>query len=230
MEGLAFRDLEAIRAMPRYYEWKSGLVGKHAGRRILEVGCGTGLLLERLGGRELLAGIDRDSGCVQSARERLTGIKGVDIRLMDVLSPEFASLATLRPDTVVFSNVLEAVDEERALRNAISILPPGGRVVIFTSAMPSLEGGLDHSYGQKRYSKKGLQDAMTTAGFTVNLIRHVNMLGAFGWWLDSQVLRKREMSPGAYRMRDMLVPFARTLDALTGPPFGRSLLAVGTRG
>lgn len=228
--GFVLRDLEAIASMPRYYAWKSSLVGRHVGRRVLEVGCGTGLMLARLGGRELLLGVDRNPDCVRAARDRLKGVKGADIREGDVLSQDFLALSGARPDTVLFVNTLELVADDRlALRQAWAVLDRGGKLVILASALPALSGELDRSNDQKRYSKSGLVELVKAGGFRVEFARFANLAGVLGWWMDSRVRGKKEMSPRDYRNRDLVVPFARVLDAVTGPPLGSLLLAVGIR-
>jgi SAM-dependent methyltransferase len=222
------RDLAAIGGMPRYYGWKAALVGPHLGERVIEAGCGNGLLLERLGGRSLLAGVERDAGCAREAAGRLAG--RADIRCLDILSPDFLSMAELKPDTVLFVNALEAIPDDRsALRQARAVLVPGGRVVVFASAMPSLAGELDSAFGQRRYGKAGLRKLVEEGGFRVTRLGYANLLGALGWWLDSRLMKRREMTAADYRRRDALVPLARLVDALTGPPFGRSLLVVGVK-
>ena len=228
--GFVLRDLEAISSMPRYYAWKSAMVRPHIGRRLLEVGCGTGLMLERLRDRELLLGVDRDADCVKAARIRLAGTAGLDIQVGDVLSPGFPALAGARPDTVLFVNTLEiVVDDLLAVRQSGKVLEKGGKLVLLVSALPFLAGGLDKAHGQRRYSRRGLAELMTAGGFQVESVRYMNLLGVLGWWLDSRLRGKREMSPAEYRSRDRTVPLARFLDALTGPPLGSSLLAVGIR-
>ena len=229
--GFVLRDLEAIASMPRYYLWKSTLVGRHAGRRVLEVGCGTGLLLERLKGRELLLGVDLNAECARAARIRLAGIPEADIREVDVLSPEFASLRETNPDTVLFVNTIEIVrDDLLALQQSAGVLGKGGKLVVLASALPVLAGKLDRSHGQRRYSREGLTGLMESAGFIVESVRFVNLAGVLGWWLDSRIRGKQEMTPSAYRNRDIIVPFARLLDAVTGPPLGSLILAVGIKG
>jgi len=228
--GFVLRDLKAIASMSRYYEWKSSLIDRHVGRRVVEIGCGTGLMLARLKGRELLLGLDRDEGCVKEARVRLAGIPEADVREGDVLSPEFSALSENRPDTVLFVNTLEIIsDDLLALRQSASILGKDGKLVILVSALPSLTGQLDLSHGQKRYTRDGLSDLIKSAGYRVESIRYVNLLGVLGWWLDSRLRRKQEMSPSDYRQRDLAVPLAKILDALTGPPLGSILLAVGIK-
>jgi len=222
------RDLEAIAELKRYYAWKSALLSPHLGRRVVEVGCGNGLMLEQLGDRELLAGAEPDGFLAGEAKRRLGG--RAEVRQVDVMAPEFLSFAEARPDTVLFVNVLEMVPDDRAaLRQARSILVPEGKVVVLASALPSLQGELDRSFGQRRYGRGEFHRLLESEGFRVSSLRYANLLGALGWWLDSKVMKRREMTAVDYRRRDRMVPFARLLDALTGPPIGRLLLGVGIK-
>jgi 2-polyprenyl-3-methyl-5-hydroxy-6-metoxy-1,4-benzoquinol methylase len=72
-------------------------------------------------------------------------------------------------DTVVMLNVLEHLaDEQQALRNAWSALEPGGKAIVLVPQHPGLHGTLDFALEhKKRYTRKGLQQALTDAGFRV---------------------------------------------------------------
>jgi SAM-dependent methyltransferase len=213
--------------MRRYYDWKADVIRPHLGSRVLEVGCGTGLLLARLAPRERLAGVDRDSACVGRARARLGA--AAEIETLDVLGEAFPRFAAGRFDTVVFCSSLEEIgDDAAALGRAAAAVGPGGRVVAFVSALPALCGELDRVFGQRRYRRAELETRFREAGLTDVFTRYVNLLGAAGWLWDSRIRRIRSVSREAYAARDRWVPAARALDALTGPPVGRSLLAVGT--
>lgn len=223
-------DLEAIQVMKRYYRWKHDLVSPHLGPRVLEVGCGTGLLLETLSGRELLLGVDRDPGCIERAAARLAARPEAEARVLDATAPAFLDLAGMAFTGVLFASSLEEVpDDLRALENARAVLVPGGRIVVLAAALPALTGNLDAIFGARRYSPERLGTAFQGAGFLIEKMRYVNLLGALGCWWDNMVLRRRSVPPGTYRVRDLAIPVARLIDAVTGPPVGRSLLAVGRK-
>lgn len=101
----------------------------YAAGRVLDVGCGTGILLERMGRNgagTLLAGLDPVFGMLRVAWSRLRGV---------------ASLATGRAeslpfrdetfDTVISCSVLHYVDDPpSALREVARVLVPGGHMVL----------------------------------------------------------------------------------------------------
>ncbi|MEZ4335969.1 MAG: class I SAM-dependent methyltransferase [Sandaracinaceae bacterium] len=94
------------------------------GRRVLEVGCGTGLLLSRIAAvADQAVGVDLSPGMLAHARER--GLEVVE-GSATALPFEDASF-----DTVYSFKVLAHVEPiEVALREAARVVRPGGHVVI----------------------------------------------------------------------------------------------------
>lgn len=119
------------------------------GQRILEVGCGGGLLTEQLGrlGAQV-TGIDLGEKLIEAARDHLKSS-----------SPELASnvLYKMEPvdqhakancecyDAVIVSEVLEHVEDKVALlESSVRTLKPGGSIFITTlnKTIPSWFGGV----------------------------------------------------------------------------------------
>lgn len=95
----------------------------------LDLGCGTGLLLERLSARypaTRLVGVDASHEMLTVARRK--GIDGVGLVAGDVAALPFADGQF---DLVVSSSVLHfAGDWKRAVADCARVVRPGGRVVI----------------------------------------------------------------------------------------------------
>ena len=226
-------ELEALASMRRYYAWKAALIAPFVGSRVLEAGCGNGLLLRALaerGVRRRYLGVDVNARCLTLARRHLKGRIAPELKHLDVSSSRFLLLRSFRPSSVVFCSSLEVIRRDAlALRRAFAVLPPGGRVVVFASALRFLSGSLDRAHHQRRYDRGELGGMLVRAGFRIERLRYFNLLGALGMAWDNLVLRRMSAPLADYRRRDLAVPVARLLDALTGPPLGRSLLAVGVR-
>ncbi len=105
-----------------YHPW---ILRRVRGRmRVLDVGCGDGLLLERLSpycGQ--VTGIDADPNAARRARERLDGVKNASVIEGDFLETDF-SAGTF--DAVIFAASLHHMEEEKALLRARDLLSPGG--------------------------------------------------------------------------------------------------------
>jgi ubiquinone/menaquinone biosynthesis C-methylase UbiE len=93
------------------------------GREVLEVGCGTGLILQRLAGlARRAAGVDLSPGMLARARER-----GLDVREADATALPFGD-ATF--DVAVSFKVLAHIPEvAKAIAEMCRVVRPGGYVV-----------------------------------------------------------------------------------------------------
>ncbi len=222
----AFKILESLE---RYNRWIVDHLRPHAGRRILEVGAGTGNLTRFfLGGEEILA-VDIDPGFIDEMKRRFGGNPRLKTEVMDVSAPS-DPLGERTFDTILCVNVLEHIqDDETTLKRFRSHLVPGGRLLLLVPAHPGLYGSVDREAGHvRRYDRKGLATRLVAAGFTIEKLRHFNMLGALGWWVNVRLFRRRNLPTRQSRLLNLLVPLLRLEDRIN-PPFGLSLIAIASR-
>jgi SAM-dependent methyltransferase len=205
--------------------------------RVLDVGCGSGRILEQLSRLGSLAGLDSSEDSIAAARDRVVG----DIRLglAESLPWEDESF-----DLVLALDVIEHTpDDRRTLREMLRVTRPGGRLVLTVPAYELLWSDHDVASGHyRRYRRRTLRPALIEAGW------EVERLTAFNSWLlpAAALVRLAQRLPGcrsADRLSDLDLS-ARPLDRLlVGPsrvegrvlrhgldlPVGLSLLAVGRR-
>ena len=81
-------------------------------------------------------------------------------------------------DAVVALDVLEHLDDDLgAAREIRRVLKPGGAAVIFVPALDILWGHNDViSHHRRRYTKQGLQNVLTAAGFRLSHLSYFNLL------------------------------------------------------
>jgi hypothetical protein len=163
----------------------------------------------------------------------MSGYDSLEIHRWDMLDP----LPPVRPgppvDSIVCLNVLEHIEDEHgALVNARRILEASrGRLLLLVPAHPALYGPLDERLGHhRRYTEGTLSAALAKAGFRIESVQWLNMLGIPGWWFNTRVL-KRDRLPAfqmaAYNLLSrMILPVERWI----GPPVGLSLIAIATPG
>jgi ubiquinone/menaquinone biosynthesis C-methylase UbiE len=100
--------------------------------RVLEVGCGTGVLTRRLArwpGVGSVVGVDPAPSLLRRARELAAGLAGVDFREADGRALPFGD-ATF--DVVVYDSALCHIPQpDLALAEASRVLRPGGRLAAF---------------------------------------------------------------------------------------------------
>lgn len=102
-------------------------IGPLSGKRVLEVGCGSGNWLEMLAGASSLAGIDLDPGRAALAASRFPG---ADVRTGDAsrLPWESGSFDLVLQSTV-FSSILDPGMRRAVASEMLRVLAPGGAVL-----------------------------------------------------------------------------------------------------
>jgi ubiquinone/menaquinone biosynthesis C-methylase UbiE len=101
--------------------------GLSPGRLALELGCGTGIFLEkvaRCGAR--VVGLDLSADLLSKARARLAGAPNVVLRRGNAEQMPYAASSF---DAVYGSSILHHLDLDRALAEVFRVLRPGGRCV-----------------------------------------------------------------------------------------------------
>lgn len=134
-------------------------------RRILDVGCGDGLLLDRLTPWGDAEGIEPDATTLGP---------GAAHRKIH-LGPFDASFRPEAPfDLVLFLDVLEHLDDPvAALARARALLRPAGRIFVSVPAFPLLWTGHDVlNHHRRRYTRASLTADAAAAGLTVQWARY----------------------------------------------------------
>jgi glycosyltransferase involved in cell wall biosynthesis len=231
--------LSRLARLEPYNRWIVDRFRKALGLRILEVGAGFGNvtkhLLETDGGpaREMVVASDLDPVALEYLRGTFRDASNV--RVASYRFPLDASardeLAALALDTIVCCNVLEHIeDDRRTLADLFAVLRPGGRLILLVPALARLYGSLDvHLRHFRRYEKGEVEQKLTQAGFVLEDCRFLNRPGAFGWYLNGRILRRRVLPRGQLRAFSVLLPLLRA-EENGAPSYGLSLLAIGRKG
>ena len=200
--------------------------------RLVEIGCGTGNVLQALGRFGEAVGIEHDPllreiGCAA----------GLDIR--DGALPDRLPVDDESADVVLLLDVIEHLDDDlEGLRGACRTLRPGGLAVITVPAYAWLWSGHDVALGhRRRYTARAVRSVVRAAG--LSLVH----LGYFNTVLFPAIagmrLAKRALGSDTHDLHHVPAPLNRALEALfalerhvvlrPGLPFGSSLLAVARR-
>jgi ubiquinone/menaquinone biosynthesis C-methylase UbiE len=159
--------------------------GLAPGRRVLEIGCGTGIFLEKVapsGAR--LVGLDLSEDLLAKARARLAGAPN------DVLhrgNAEHLPYADASFDAVYGSSVLHHLDLDRALGEVLRVLRPGGRCaftepnIVNPQVALMFRLGLTKKYfgvspDEMAFSRFRAMGALREAGFAEPLVRPFDFL------------------------------------------------------
>lgn len=218
-----------------YYRWIADSIAPAVGRRVLDVGGGRGSLLSFFLDRERLVALDLSADAVAYLEAAFRAHPNVEALHGDVTSPELQQrLAGQRIDTILCTNVLEHVEDDRAMLSSFAAIlgPTGGRLALQVPAHGWLYGSLDAAAGHhRRYTRREVRAKLAAAGFAIDRAAYMNAAAVPGWWVAGRVRRQgladSEDTNAQVRFYDRyLIPVARRLEAVVPPPFGLSVLAL----
>ena len=182
------------------------------GSKILDVGCGTGVICKMFSAENDVVGLDISEEALRYAKKRDKNLRLVQGDAQKI------SLGKSRFDVVIASDVIEHVDDDyKAMRYINRSLKPGGRVIITVPAFEFLWGKDDDMLEHKRrYTKKQVRRMLLLTGFKINFINYwdtlpfpiaiiyklinkeqsvikfnklINFLAYAGWRLDSKIIQ-----------------------------------------
>jgi len=227
-DDAGFTTLRRVEALKRYNTFTWDLMRPFVGRRVLEVGSGTGSITRYLASREKVVATDLDPQYVELLQRTYGGKPNIEVRSLDLAKLAENGFAPHSFDTIVCSNVLEHIEDDgKALRAMRDLLVPGGRVILIIPALQALHGAIDRASGHyRRYNRQEISEKLTAAGLTAEHVSYFNLLGVPGWFLNARLLQRTTVPGFQARVNDRLVPLLR-LERKLRPPIGMSLLAVG---
>lgn len=225
--------LDIMRQAPAYAAWQVERIAPFLGRRILEVGSGTGnISVELLATRpEHLVLTDMDAAYRDRLTTEFSTAQGVRVDALTLPDPAAPShYAGDGVDSIVALNVVEHIqDDAGAVATMREIVRPGGHVIILVPALQAIFGTLDTELGHyRRYSRRSLTQLLQGAGLKVVHTEWFNRVGVIGWWFNGKIRRTPRIPLTQLRHFDALVPLLRW-ERMLPLPFGQSVIGVGRR-
>jgi len=220
--------LDAIEQAPQFNQWMYETVRPWLGKRIAELGVGRGNMSRLLRQHEEVLLTDYRTDYLTILQSRWAGVGGLTVAKLDMtVREDYESLRKFGPDTVVFFNVLEHIEDDRAvLRSLFETVPTGCRIVILVPFNMKLYSDFDKALGHfRRYSVGELETKMREAGFTVERQLYFNKFGALAWMLFNTIGKQKALKPWQLRLYNVLTPLLQILDRIL-PCSGLSTVAV----
>lgn len=196
--------------------------------RILDIGCGDGLLFDALSAFGAVDGVEPDTRLLTSESKYSSAI--VNAPFDDSFSSPH------RYGLILFLDVLEHMrDPVMAVRHALRLLEPDGAVIVTVPAFQWLwtsHDDLNHHY--MRFSRKDLTRLASAAGADIKMDRYL-----FQWLVPAKLLvrvgeRIRRRAPSLPKVpprgiNELLFRYSRLEHRVAGAvnaPYGSSLMAV----
>jgi glycosyltransferase involved in cell wall biosynthesis len=229
-EDIVYQTLQKMKKLSRYNQWIFSKFKPFLGRRVLEIGSGTGNITRFLLDRDLIIATDVDPKYINLLGNTFGKYRKFVIEKLDISGSDTERYRSYHIDSVVCFNVLEHIEEdEKALENIFNLLEPKGRLLLLVPSHRWLYGSLDrHSNHQRRYGEKELKKKLEAEGFKVILLKHFNRIGIFGWVLNGKILMRKRLPSFQLRIYNLLVPLFK-LEELFPLPLGTSLIAVAEK-
>jgi SAM-dependent methyltransferase len=220
--------LESLAGAVNYHAWLRDLIQPYLGEDPVEVGSGLGDYAAGWvdAGQARITVSDADPSRRGLLMDRFADDVRVTVRDVDVFHPHESEHSSL-----VAINVLEHIDDHVGVLSAAHrLLRPGGHVVMFVPAFPFAMSRFDRAVGHhRRYRRATLRCAYEDAGLRVEHLHYVNAPGLLAWFVGMRMLRMTPQDGLSVRLWDRLViPIARAVEDRLRPPFGQSLLAIGS--
>lgn len=217
-------------SLGRYNDWLFEQVEPALMGNVLEIGAGIGTFSARLVGRKSIVLTDISDAYLDRLQSMFAEAPNVRVLRWDLNDPAPAEIERGTIDGILCSNVLEHIRNDiSALDEMHRLLAPGGRLALLVPAHSALYNsfdiGLEHF---RRYSRKPLTTLLESTGFEVEDCWHFNALGAVGWFVNGNILRKKVLPSGQMRIFDAFVPVLRMERSLR-LPFGVSLVAMARK-
>ena len=230
------KDLEAMSFAVRYYRWLFEELRPFIGRRVVEVGAGTGSFSEMIleTEPEILSLIEPSEMFLEIVKN-ITG-EGLetDVRhhraIFEYVADEIKAEAS--PDTIVYVNVLEHIDDDVSeLELIYNTLELGGRLLIFVPAVRALFSDFDRSIGHyRRYTKRELEQKVRDAGFKIVKSKNFDAAGVIPWFVKYRLLRSMNLDQRSVSLYDgLVVPIVSRIEARLPVPIGKNVVMVAEK-
>ena len=222
------KDLIDMEAAPKYTEWTLARTKPYVGKLLLEIGSGIGNNVRILMQYTDVIATEIEPVYLEVLRNAYLNTPGVDVRAWDATQPPPPDLP--QPDSILCSNVIEHIEDDRAVVvNADRVLKPGGRMIFIVPRGQKLYSTLDSAIGHhRRYDEGRLRGLFEDLGYEFEELFTLNKIGVLGWWYRGKVAKQAAIGRFGLKVFNVLVPVFRLFDRLL-PWKGLSLVVVARK-
>ncbi len=208
--------LDALSVAGKFNRWMADTIAPFVGSRVLEIGAGLGNLTRQIcPRRRFYAATDIDQEHLEQLRKRFQHRPAVRVSKLDAEKGEDFAPFEGRIDTVIFLNVLEHIEhDDGALRNILTTLEPGGRLILLVPNGPAAFGTLDTALGHfRRYTREGLATLLARTGYELEEMISFNRVSWPGWRFTGQVMKAKGLSMAGMWVFNKFVWLWRMIDS-----------------
>jgi len=223
--------LDALEQAPKFNRWMYDTIKPYLGSNLAELGSGRGNLSKLLRPHGRLLVTDNRPEYLSELRSRWPEDERLEVAHLDLCErSQYERLRAFKPDTVVCLNVLEHIEDDRAvLRSLYEVLGEQARVVFLVPFNPRLTSEFDRQIGHfRRYQTGELEEKLRAAGFVVEKQVFFNKVGVFAWWIGNTLSKQRSITSWQLKVYNALTPIFRIIDKFL-PTAGLSTIVVARK-
>jgi 2-polyprenyl-3-methyl-5-hydroxy-6-metoxy-1,4-benzoquinol methylase len=182
--------------IPEYSKWIYSNISKFVGKRVLEIGAGTGTIASYyIDNCEYATITDYAELQIQYMKSKFEGRRNIEIIKFDLEDLDNEAVNEMKRalyDTLICINVLEHMEnDEEIIKFFYDVMDKGAKVIIIVPAMSILFGSVDKVSGHyRRYDKGQLKRLAEKVGFSILSDIHMNLLGTFLWFIKGKVFKE----------------------------------------
>ena len=224
------RTLETINVSDNFNKWMFNTISDFCFGKILEIGSGIGnISYHFLKSRKDIVLSDLNKKYIEILRDKFREYKPEVIPL-DISTNDFSSKYpdyTSKYDSVFALNVIEHIEDDNlAVKNCSLLLKANGILIILVPAYQALFNHFDTELGHyRRYTKKSLS-SLIKEDFNILHLQYFNSVGILGWWLNGNLLKKKNLPDNQMQLFDKFVPLFKIIDKIIFNQLGLSVIVV----
>ena len=227
-----FNTLEAISLAHHFNAWMFEQVQPFMNGRILEIGSGIGNISQYFidENADIVLSDIREVYC-NALQQKFTKNEVLNL---DLVHPDFDKVYSHLQgsfDACFAMNVIEHIEDDHlAMKNLVSLLKVGGKVLILVPAGPSLYNDSDKGlFHFRRYTPSMMNQLFQSAPLLMEKKWMFNALGIPAWFFGGKILKKKEVEGKQMDVYDKLIPIARFIDWITFRKMGLSIIALAKK-
>lgn len=224
---VGIKTLETISKANMFNKWMFEKIEPYIGKKILEVGAGTGNITQFLLDKGEVTCLDISAKCIEALKERFSNSERVSVFLNDISNLDNFWEGRIF-DTIVCLNVLEHIkNDEEALSNMASLLEKNGRLILLLPTCRWLYGSLDKNLGHyRRYENVQMYEKCKKLDLVLEKEMHFNLLGILGWFLNGKILKRKILPSTQMKLYDLSTPLSRLIENFLQAKIGLSLILI----
>lgn len=228
--------LEAISAADNFNRWMYQTIKPFAKGKVLEIGSGIGNISKHfLRDNFQLMLSDYNPAYCEELRTKFSGNPNVlGVQQINLVDPNFDDRYNhlfQKFDTVFALNVIEHIEDDHlAIANCRKFLKSGGHLIILVPSYQKLFNTFDLHLGHyRRYTTSKLSGIFGDNSFKILQQQYFNFIGIIGWFLNGNILKKKNLPMGQMKIYNSLVPVFKVIDRGLQNKIGLSTIVVGKK-